>query len=227
MHLAQALKAAEPSLSLIQYTKSACSPIFNLAPNNLDLPTGSSQSCITFNFGVVRLLRAFPTIRYAVLSSPFTIATSSVVDQSGRLLSSEDLEPALSRFRTTVAILRSAGVRAVVISSPPSTDANVTDCQVRRKMLGTKGACHLSKREFGHEFRSSSRFLDKAEAFVPVIRVENYLCDRSQCQINAGPAMLYNDGHHLSAEGSHWLGANVPLMQIVRDRADSHRYRTD
>ena len=220
MHLAQALRASQPGLQIIQHTMSVCSPILGFALTNLEYSPEWSKTCIANNAKVIASLSTVPSIRYAILSSPFEISVSDVVDREGRVTRDGNFPRTLAGLRYTVETLRAAGIRPVIVSSPPATDSNTAHCLIRRETFGDSEDCRIKRQSFGKQFRASLKFLEAASRFVPVIRLDHYLCGREACLTSSGATFLYNDGHHLSAEGSHWLGRQVPLMQLVRSKGD-------
>ena len=72
-HLEQGLMASKPSLKFAQITNNGCGPLFDAVSigNDRDRIDWAPQ-CVNNNQKVLEYLRKTPSIRYVVISSPFT-----------------------------------------------------------------------------------------------------------------------------------------------------------
>lgn len=82
MHLVQGILASEPSAKVIQLTKSVCGPLFDVAPITSKYPISWAQGCLEFTGSVREWIKTNRSVKYVVISSPF----SQYVSESGQLL---------------------------------------------------------------------------------------------------------------------------------------------
>ena len=212
MHLVPGL-AATTKGGVVQATKSVCAPFLGLAQVTLEYPRAYAEGCIGFNDSVLAYLVKTPSVKVVALSSPFY----PYFDPQRRLLVREhgalvDRDPgqdlAIAAMRGTVARLRAAGKRVVVVAPPPSSGIDMTHC-IERKATGS----HLSSPDVDCSIRASDYQASKAqtlaflarmdqEADVPVVRFDELLCSKASCATELDGSVVYRDEGHFSHEGS-------------------------
>ena len=209
MHLAGALQASKSTVGFVQLTKSQCAPMLGIAVAGT---VTTWQDCIAFNDTVLALLRSQPQIRYVVLSTPFSIVRQTVHDRSGATID-DDADFVLEQFRLTVDAIRAAGALPVVVSPPPANGYDIRQCLAESRAFGQPtDRCDFTPSQFSRLTRTARGFLERAEAFVPVIDLAALICASGTCRAEAEGVFLYNDAGHLSHEGSAWLGARFDLV---------------
>lgn len=128
MHLTEGLKASRPDIKMIQFTRSICGPIIDMAPVSGKTPESWARECMATNDSVLRWLRQQKSVRFAVLSSPFGqyVGASKVLLKDGRVVQAQGL--AADYLRKTIDQLETLGMHVVVFSPPPSSSGDIGRC---------------------------------------------------------------------------------------------------
>jgi len=218
MHLVDAIVASNPSVRLVQATKSACGPFFDVTPIILpDYNERWAQSCLAFNDRVKSYIEQSKTLRYAVLSSPFAtyLKAGSSLYTDGKVVKSDD-ELVLAHFQATLRWLASRRIVPVIISPPPADGRNIGDCVMKSLWLGQGDeSCKIKTGEFVEKNKSTIEFLKKISDDYRVIFLWDYLCDEAVCAVTMDGNSLYIDDGHLSHDGSSSLGKRIDLYNLV------------
>lgn len=219
MHLVDGILASTDA-TLVQITRSSCPPAFGYAQfNNASRYTEDwAHRCVDFNRAVLKYLASTPSIETVVIGSTFRAFTmggpwQAIVYGKGRAFSVEKINRNLSVrvLRNSINTLRDLGKKVVLVSPPPSSGANVSDC-VERVVSGiiTFGNkdCII---ESADDLKYSGDVLSllkavSEQASVPLIDPRGWMCSDGRCATVAGQVPLYRDATHLSVEGSKYLG---------------------
>lgn len=237
MHLAQGLvMAGDPSLRIVQATKSGCGPVHGIGPERPVHPgTGLvynyawARSCVDFNDSVLRYIRSRTDLEIVVLSSSLGQYVGAeflhnVTDQGRNRVVPASVEGSKTAIMSTVGALRQAGKRVVWFSPPPQTGKNFAGC-VERELSGLyswggQEGCALARAEYEAKRSDVNALLGAIEsAGVPVIRLDDELCDERQCQTTLDGVMVYRDQGHLSHDGAALLGRRMQWPRLVIERA--------
>jgi peptidoglycan/LPS O-acetylase OafA/YrhL len=213
-----------------QATKSVCAPFLGLAQLTPEYPRDYAEGCIAFNDSVLEYLAKTPAVKVVVLSSPFypyfDPQRGLLLRVDGTLLErapAQDL--AVAAMRDTVARLRAAGKRVLVVAPPPSTGVDMTHCIERRAedsaLRSHATDCRMRLAEYRASKADTLHFLARLEreAKVPVLSFDPILCDREHCQTEFDGAIVYRDEGHFSREGSLALARRMQLGKRVEAMA--------
>jgi hypothetical protein len=212
MHLLPAILASQPNARVIQMTKNVCGPIYQLAP----VPSGKydlkwAAGCINFNNSVFDWIEQSNSIKYAVLSSPF----SQYLSDESRYLSSDgigvaDPKVVLQYFLYTLELLKSRGIKPVVVSPPPQDGRDIGRCLARSKLFATNAAaCNISAEKYKRVQAAVNNFLLEVSENFQVIWLADAVCEADVCKAMIDNSFIYRDKGHLSVEGSALLGKRL------------------
>ena len=236
MHLVPGLLAQPQAGGVIQATRSACGPILNIGPQRLKNPERGpnkdrvwAESCIDFNLSVLEFVRKNKSIETVVLSSLLNQYVSKDwvhVMKSGDSVSvvTPSIENSAEALRRTVAELRAAGKKVVLIGPPPSSDFNVGACLERlltgRIGLGASEGCAIPADTYRDKQSAVLALMQAAEKLgVPVIRLSDFLCKAETCDTMIDGTMIYRDGGHLSHDGSRLLATRMNWAKLIEQQA--------
>ncbi len=215
MHLVQGIMASNTDARIIQMTKSVCGPFFDIAP---DLPGYPAKNCLEFTGQLREWLKENETIKYAVLSSPFSqyltegrkmwLRSGEKVKATTMLIDNE--------FNKTLSELRSIGITPVVFSPPPSNGTNLGRCLVRAEYFGRElDSCNFRVDSMIQSRIDVYNWLESMSNKYPVVLLNKFLCDKAICRTHIGSTFVYRDGGHLSHEGSAALGRELDFYNII------------
>ena len=127
-------------------------------------------------------------------------------------------------MRRTVAELRAAGKKVVLIGPPPSSDFNVGACLERlltgRIGLGASEGCAIPADTYRDKQSAVLALMQAAEKLgVPVIRLSDFLCKAETCDTMIDGTMIYRDGGHLSHDGSRLLATRMNWAKLIEQQA--------
>lgn len=219
MHLVQGIMASQKNAKIIQMTKSACGPFFDIAPiNRPSLLASWAQDCLKFNEKVRDWLIENKTVKYAVLSSPFNQYLSknmSILLRNGELVKA-NIDLVIKEMRKTLSELEIMGITPIVFSPPPANGINIGRCLARASYLGLDlDSCNFRVDEIAQDRLATYSFLESISKYHRVVFLNNLLCDNSMCNTHIGSAFIYRDGGHLSHEGSAALGKKFYFYKII------------
>jgi peptidoglycan/LPS O-acetylase OafA/YrhL len=225
MHLVPGLVATSQG-GVAQATKSVCGPFLGLAQVTAEYPRDYAEHCIAFNDSVLEYLAHTPSVRVVVLSSPFypyfDPERRLLQRLQGKLVEREPGEEiAIAAMRDTVARLRAAGKRVLVVAPPPSSGIDMTHC-LERKSNGSRFTSHVTDCSIpaAAYLASKARTLDflarlETQANVPVLRFDPLLCTASRCLTELDGVVLYRDEGHFSQAGSLAVARRMRLGEKV------------
>ena len=225
MHLAPALQASDPSIRLIQHTKSWCAPILGVAGTNAAHPQHWSGQCLRFNDQVAAWAGHQHGLRYAILSSPFGIVDGVLVRRDGVVIAAGQYPLVLAAIRQTVSALVAAGIRPVIVSPTPRNGTDIGRCLAHGAVFGAPDTfCDFPASAFSAQTRTVLHLMADISRFAPVVMLSDYLCKGGICHTRAGSVFFYRDSGHLSNEGARTIGRGMNLAGLVRARADAFSY---
>ncbi|TDM06178.1 MAG: acyltransferase [Ideonella sp. MAG2] len=240
MHIVPGLQAPAGQSGLMQATASSCGPFLGLTPyrpasrGHQTLSLSWSADCRDFNASVLRYLAGAPQVDTVILSSSLTAYLHSppyesllwTAGEPAPQLRAPSVELLLQASRDTVQALRALGKRVVLIAPPPSADIDIASCLERqankRLALGAPAGCVIQRQAYEQARALVLDYLRRAptEAQLPVLRLDDYLCDAKRCRTEIQGVPLYRDAGHLSYDGAvvladamHW-GSKV--QQLAR-----------
>lgn len=221
MHLVQGIIASNPDAKIIQMTKSVCGPFFDVAPVFKPKYTVSwAKDCLEFSGKVREWLKENNTVKYAVLSSPFSQYLSkktSLLYRNGGLVNTT-FDTALKEFEKTLVELESMGIKPIIFSPPPANGNNIGRCLAHADWFGLDmDKCNFSLDELSQMRLDVYRFLESVKQNYRIIRLDKLICNNQNCQTHFGSKFIYRDEFHLSHEGSAMLGKKYNFYRIIID----------
>lgn len=212
MHLVDGLAATTPG-GIAQATKSACGPVLGLAQVTAGYTRDYARDCIAFNDSVLAHLEATPSIEVVLLSAAwypyFDPQRGLLLRENGQLIERSPDEALAGRMlAATLARIRAAGKRVVLVAPPPGNGFNYTHCIERRlsnrSLFGRFLDCDIPWREYQASRGETLAFLARAgrDNGVEVLSLDPALCDAVRCRTMLGDVVVYRDEGHLSQAGS-------------------------
>lgn len=219
MHLVQGILSSNPSAKIIQMTKSVCGPFFGVAPTDIKHQISWAKGCLAFTENVHHWLQSNNSVKYVVLSSPFSLYLS----ENSKLLIGEQLidathEIVLEEFLRTLAEIESLGARPVVFSPPPSPSngANIGDCLVKASVQKISlDVCDFRTQDIAQYRKDAYAFLARVQEKYPVIWLNDLLCTNGLCYTHLGLIFIYRDKGHFSYEGSAEIGRSADFFEMI------------
>lgn len=218
MHLVAGIVQSKPDVALVQFTKSDCGPFIDIAPiMPPQYPASWPADCQAFIDGVKRYVESTPSIRYAVLSSPFGqyLDGAPSVLYGGKVVQASP-EFIRERMRATLEWFVSHGITPVIFAPPPRDGSEIGACLARSRWLGSGAEnCLLDRAEVRRFGRQVNEFLDDLKRDYRVVDIGDFLCDDIGCKVEDGDVLIYRDRGHLSYEGSRFLGEKMHFYDII------------
>ena len=219
MHLVHGILSSNSDARVVQITKSVCGPIIGLAPVNKLFPENWSEECLEYNDSVVEWIEENTSLRYAVLSSPFSqyLSDEWKIMSSGGVLSPDEAV-VHEYFTATLDFLVSQGIQPVVFAPAPfiGDEKDMGACLVRASIFGEElSQCDFSYSQYQGKQGKVIDFLEKIDDHYRVIWMDDYLCDRDSCKAAEEDVFIYRDWAHLSYEGSALVGSRMNFNKLI------------
>ncbi len=228
MHLVEGITASNPDAKIIQMTKYICGPFLNIAPIvKPHYPASWAKGCLDFNQHVQQWLKKNDSVKYVVLSSPFSqylSEGSEVLFANGkRALANSAL--ITTEFVNTLEALVSMGIKPIVFSPPPANGTNLGRCLTRadwqKKALDV---CNFSKDNMLEIRTTAYKFLNQIKDQYHIVRLDDYLCKEQECSTHIDSTYLFRDEGHFSYEGITLLGKKYRFYdRIIEKRNTEHK----
>jgi len=208
-HLIDGILASNPNSRIIQMTKSACGPFFDVAPVSAQYPINWAKGCLEFTGQVYHWIKNNKTIKHVVISSPFT----QYIKKGNKLLyrngeiRNANIGDATKELVKTLNKITLAGATPIIFSPPPTNGIDLGRCLARAQWMGVSlDECNFQLKEMSKPITSTYNLLSSLEESYRVINIKEMICDSFQCRTHIGPTWIYRDSGHLSHEGSTLLG---------------------
>jgi peptidoglycan/LPS O-acetylase OafA/YrhL len=212
MHLGPALRASRSGgeAAVAEFTKPVCAPLLGAAVVNAAYPEPWSRECLAFNDAVLDWLQAHPQVTTVVLSSPLGVLDYPLYLRDGRILRDRAEVGAEVRaaLLATAERVRALGRRVIFVSPPPQSGEDLSACAVHSLVFGTRDPENCSFPAGGRSARNAAALdlLAGLGAGLPVLWLDDILCQAGRCQTLLEGRILYRDSGHFSREGSRLLG---------------------
>ncbi|MFX0547412.1 SGNH hydrolase domain-containing protein, partial [Roseovarius sp. S1116L3] len=126
-----------------------------------------------------------------------------------------DTTNALARIQSTAETLRALGKRVVIVSPPPNSGEDLGKCLLYARVWGKElSQCDFSSSSYSSMIEKSYRLLQKVEASIPVVFLDEAMCQDGTCATSDGNLFLYRDNGHLSIESARSLGSRIDLLAL-------------
>jgi peptidoglycan/LPS O-acetylase OafA/YrhL len=223
-HLIPGLVETGGDIAMVDATRGACGP----TPGLSVIESGTWKTpqwgdrCLAYLDSVQEYILRTDSIKVVMWSSPFTYYLRDTSELRLDGVQNAGPDTIVQVLVETAAILRAAGKKVVIVSPPPSTGWNVAEC-LKRHMASRwvpGDTCDLSTAEFMAARSDLIAFLETmAEAGIPVIRLDDHLCEKDVCRTSIAGIPLYADQGHLSLAGSIALATDMDLVNRIRIEA--------
>ncbi|WP_051309799.1 acyltransferase family protein [Desulfogranum japonicum] len=215
MHLVPALLASDPNIRLVQMTKSACGPFFDIAPVSVKFP---ADQCLSFNHRVKSWLSDNRSVKYVIMSSPFEEYLSKgaeLLDSHGNKFTSSR-EIIYTELMATLTEIKLLGAIPVLVSPTPGNGLDLGRCVARAKYFyDDSSICNFDPASLMDYRQTIFSIMDEIELSNRVIRLDKLLCDAQQCHALLDDTPIYRDRGHLSHEGARLIGKKYNLYQMM------------
>jgi peptidoglycan/LPS O-acetylase OafA/YrhL len=219
MQIIPGILAAKPKAKIIQMTKSVCGPFSGLAPI---IPPRYNEpwakGCLEFSAQTLDWLKDQKTIRYVVVSSPFTHylnIESSLLTKEFQVVNGS-LDLAKQDFLNTLQILTDLNLTPVIFSPAPANGKELGRCLTRAVWFeGNLSECNFEEKQQTSERLRSYQFIDSLADDYRTIRLDRMMCNNGACQTHIDHTLLYRDAGHLSVEGSEMLGRLFDFYGLI------------
>lgn len=231
MHLVPGLRkitAEGPELGdFVQVAKPACAPVRELVSIDSEHGETWARLCQTFNDRAFELIAGSATVRYVILSSPF----SGYLDQ-GPLKAlyrgtptSVDRNVVIDRFAATLNGLIAHGKTPILVAPPPRPGYDVGSCQEQKLhglLLFGRASCDFDVAEYRNRQKGIVEGLREVSrrTGVQVVWLDESLCDadgKCRTSLEDGTS-IYKDDGHLTVRGSEWLLPRTNLRALLSTR---------
>lgn len=218
MHLIDGIIASKPDVKLVQATMSACGPFLDIAPFSMpDYGKSWGRKCLESNAKVREYLRTTKSIKYAVLSSPFTQFLNNgarIQKENGEIVNGEKY--AIESFIKTLDYIKSLGIVPVIFSPTPSNGRNIGGCLMKARLYGyNKNQCNFYQDEFVEKNKSVVNFLKTISLETKVVWLPDLICKSKECNFSPNNLILYSDQGHLTKSGSIYLGQKFNFYYLI------------
>ena len=229
MHLVKGIMASKPDAKIIQMTKYVCGPFLNIAPIvKPGYPVSWAKECLGFNMQVKQWLEKNNSVKYAVLSSPFEQYLSNdseVLFKSGKQMSA-NIELITAEFENTLEALVNMGIKPIVFSPPPANGTNLGRCLTRAEWKGKElNACNFNKDKMLDIREIVYKFLETIEDKYQIVRLDDYMCEKHECNTHIDSTYLFRDEGHLSHEGTALLGKKFGFYESIIENSSGNANR--
>ena len=231
VHLVPGITATTP-VPIMQATRPHCLPFIDYSAYAGPNEKRFAENCITYFRQAASYLRQHPEIEVVVIAGYFHRAAAPLSTDAIRRVG-ENFNPAplgpdqtIDAMARTVAELRAAGKRVIVVTAGPPSSKNLDlgECWLRKTegkpFFGDKGLCTLlmNSGEQGQLFEDLIAGFER-HGRVPVVRLDQYICPRGgPCRLEVDGMPIFRDEGHITPVGSIWLGKQADLgVQLFRD----------
>lgn len=212
---------AEPAIakSLLQVTRSACSPIPGAAELRPGYSRVSTDNCAAFSVSVLEQLAAMHAVEVVVISARFRLLTGDVPVVLGGHREART-EQVVSALEAAIRRLHVSGKRVILVSSAPHPLFNPAECEIRRREGLPNLArtdCSFTQKEVDPQVRRIVDLLGGAaqRTGASFVRLEPVVCPGGICRAAIDGNPVFRDRSHLSVEGSRRLVPHSGLIEAI------------
>lgn len=218
MHLVPGIIQSKPDVALVQFTKSVCGPFLDIAPVvPPSYPSSWAITCQSYIDSVRQYVDDTPSLRYAVLSSPFSqyLREESNILFNGKVMQANP-QMIQERMKATLDWFTSRGITPVIFAPPPRDGSEIGACLARSRWLESGAEnCVLNREKVVQYEGRVGNFLSDIKQEYRVVDVSDILCDAKSCNTEIDGVLMYRDGGHLSVEGSRYLGGRMNFYALI------------
>jgi hypothetical protein len=214
---------------LEQTTRGACDPLYGMSrfpivPGTYNRET--AQQCIENNDAILNYLASQDNIETVLIAGRLTTILSQrnlmlVQTDDGFTEKPTSLELATFGLSEAVRFLHEAGKKVAILSPPPADGSLIGDClerEARGKItFGGRGSCDLPLADVTKTREVIWGMIQAAADAndVPVISMDDFLCDETTCKASIDGTFIYRDAGHLTYEGAALIGQQSDVASRV------------
>ena len=224
MHLIPGLKELDSvGPSMIQITKAACAPVRGVASIDANHDENWARGCLDFNERAVALIANTPSIRYVIMSSPFSgyLDAGELKVFNGERTEITDQSLAIERLIATIQDLRRLGKQAILVAPPPQPGFNIGSCHAQIGMglvaLGRR-SCDFGLAEHQRHQQGVINAVEEVQkrTGAKVLKFDEFICPSGMCMAATESGVsVYKDEGHLSVHGSRWAVPKLGIDRII------------
>lgn len=218
MHIVDGILASNPNSEIVQMTKSHCGPFLDVAPVTLPAYNEKqAKACLDFNKKVQNYISESSSLKYAVLSSPFTqyLSDDAQVYYDGKTISPKP-DLIVERFKATLDWLIRNDVKPIVFEAPPRNRRNTGLCLARNAWFGSdRRQCSIEFSDYNALTPQVLTFLEEIDESYAVVRMKDFLCRGQDCIGEEEGVFFYRDAGHLSRQGSRYIGKKMNFYKLI------------
>lgn len=216
MHIVPAIESAQEGVKLKQFTVSACGPVLGVAPVLGGMYNEEwARACMENNDNVLNWIQSNSSVRYVVMSSIlvqyFDKETKLITREGEYLKGGDDVLPYVIR---TLDKLKEKGIKPVWVSPTPGNGMDIGHCLKKKAFLNfSYDECDFPAENIYEDY--IAQYIGEIEKQVPVIWLDEMICQNDVCDVAVDDVLIYRDSIHLSYEGSRYLGQKYNFYKRI------------
>jgi peptidoglycan/LPS O-acetylase OafA/YrhL len=203
-----------------------CPPLFDIHASNRN--DEWRAQCLDTNAAVRAQLQAHPDIKTVIMVARWAryieaTETAPAPTSPPLLVDQQQSEPAAGHnhdvferaLRRSLADMRTAGRRVVLLESVPEVAVSVPDAMTQAAVLGRGTDFAPTATAYLQRQARASAMFKRVRADYPeleIVALADVLCDARQCRVTQDGKSLYYDDNHLSSRGVALIEAKLAAM---------------
>lgn len=221
MHLVDGFSSKfKKNLGLIQFTKSGCAPLINIAQKD-----NRYDDCVRFNSETLKYIKNNKSIKFVIISSRF-----SLLDEGINLMMNNEIideknkkeQLVLKGLFLILEDLKDSGKEVILFSNTPRPKEyfKPAECVLKSIINNRK----LKNCEFIHENRSKNKGLFIFDQIkingIQKIDLTEQICKHGVCNPYFDKKPIYGAGTHLSKNGAKYLSRKYGWEKLITAKCD-------
>ncbi|UXN05971.1 acyltransferase family protein [Bartonella sp. HY761] len=224
-HLIDALLTSKSQQPFAANFLLACPPLFNFA-DTAELPT-QKEYCLQHQKDIKDVILQHKNLRYVIISTSLSyyLNNANMLTEQGYVKSSPLLVE--QKFAEIIDWLSAHNIKTVLISPPARTSFDPNRCIKsvlrRTKTMDAKAMdmCSINYADISDQRNGVNALLDKLKDVLPIIHLDELMCEDGKCPVVYNGYPAYIDAIHLSPYGSAELGKKHDLFGKIIAAANS------
>lgn len=216
MQIVPAIIASNPGVKLIQATVSQCEPILGYARSSTIF---GASNCIESNDKVIEMIKATPSIKDVVISSPYPqLAASNYVTDRYGSNSIATPNDSYNMVVSTIDQLKKLGKKVTIVAPTPEDKfgKDIGFCLLKTSSLNlNRSVCDFSSSDMSDKQKEIYRRINVISQEVNVVWLKDAICADGVCHSTMNNKLIYRDKGHLSYEGSEVIGKKMDLYTLI------------
>lgn len=217
MHTVDTILATQSDAQLLQFTKSACSPLSSGVNASLHIGRRSDE-CRDFNQSVLSSLDRWPSVQYLVISSRFS---NYFNHQRYETLNRQQKRAYVDQLQNSLLSLlnqiKNNNITPIVISEPRRPTQAKIYCAAHALKFGLDHtSCNFPSSEISNAQVLVKRLLKGVSSEYKVIYLDQVICPDSRCLTVDDDTALYTHSGHLSRNGALLIGTKLDIYNQIK-----------